>query len=175
MKYEVYQNLKKLRKESDKEYGKLIQKLLAIAFFEAGAVRLIERSTQGIDLEVTLRDQRQIAIEVKTTQDKGVRFGKKDLDGLSTQYEGGLEPYFALLGSQLLDEWILARYYPGEIKPNQRYSLTQLRTYRDRELEDSIREYFDEAVIEECPNLPATNRQAALDQVLRTFPGYGTA
>ena len=174
MKYDVYQHLKKLWQESDKEYGKLIQKLLAIAFCKAGAVRLIERSTQGIDLEVTWYGERRIALEVKTTQDKGVRFGKKDLDGLATQDEGGLEPYFALLGSQLLDEWILARYYPGEIKPEQ-YSLTQLRTYRDRELEDSIREYFDEAVIEECPNLPATNRQAALDQVLRTFPGYGTA
>ncbi len=174
MKYEVYRHLKKLWQESDKEYGKLIQKFLAIAFCKAGAVRLIERSTQGIDLEVALPDQRRIAIEVKTTQDQRVKFGKKDLDGLATQDEDGFKPYFALLGSQLLDEWILARYYPGEIKDEQ-YRLTQLRAYRDRELEDSIREYFDEAVIQQCPSLPATNRQAALDQVLQTFPGYGTA
>ena len=168
MKYEVHRRLMELSQESDKEYGKLIQKLLAIAFCKAGAVRLIERSTQGIDLEVTLRNKRRIALEVKTTQDQSVKFGKKDLDGLASQAEAGLGPYFALLGSQLLDEWILARYYDGEIKPNQQYRLTQLRAYRDGELEDSIRERFDEAVIQ-YTNLPATKRQAALDQVLRSF------
>ena len=168
MKHEVYRRLGELSEASDKEYGKLVQKLLAIAFCKAGAVRLVERSTQGIDLEVTLPDERQIAVEVKTAQDQTVKFGKKDLDGLASQIEAGLEPYFAALGSQLLDEWILARYDIGEIKPNQQYRLTQLRAYRDTELEDSIREHFDEAVIE-CTNLPDTNRQAALDEVLRSF------
>ena len=168
MKYEVHRRLIELSQETDKEYGKLIQKLLAIAFCKAGAVRLIERSTQGIDLEVTLPDKRRIALEVKTTQDQSVKFGKKDLDGLASQAEAGLDPYFALLGSQLLDEWILARFYVGEIKANQQYRLRQLRAYRDKVLEDSIREYFDEAVIE-CTNLPATNRQPALDKVLRSF------
>ena len=169
MKHEVYRRLRELSQESDKEYGKLIQKLLAIAFCKAGATRLIERSIQGIDLEVTLPDGRQIAVEVKTAQDQSVKFGKKDLDGLASQDEAGLEPYFALLGSQLLDEWILARCHKGEIKPNQQYRLTQLRAYRDKELEEWIRVHFDEAVIE-FTNLPETNRQGALDEVLRAFP-----
>ena len=168
MKHEVYRRLNELSEVSGKEYGKLVQKLLAIAFCNAGAVRLIERSTQGIDLEVMLPDERQIAVEVKTAQDQTVRFGKKDLDGLASQIEAGLEPLFAVLGSQLLDEWILARYDIGEIAPNQQYSLTQLRAYRDTELEDSIREHFNEAVVE-YTNLPDTNRQAALDEVLRSF------
>lgn len=169
MKHEVYRRLSELSEVSDKEYGKLIQKLLAIAFCKAGAVRLIERSTQGIDLEVTLPDERRIALEVKTAQDQSVKFGKKDLDGLASQAEAGLEPYFALLGSQLLDEWVLAKCYANEIKPNQQYRLTQLRAYRDKELEDSIRSHFDDAVLE-YTNLPETNRQAALDEVLRGFP-----
>jgi hypothetical protein len=168
MKHEVYRRLSELSEVSEKEYGKLIQKLWAIAFCKAGAVRLIERSTQGIDLEVTLPDERRIALEVKTAQDQSVKFGKKDLDGLASQADAGLEPYFALLGSQLLDEWVLARCYAGEIKPNQQYRLTQLRAYRDKELEDSIREHFDEAVLEHT-NLPEANRQSALDEVLRGF------
>ena len=168
MKHEVYRRLSELSEVSDKEYGKLVQKLLAIAFCKAGAIRLIERSIQGIDLEVTLPDKRQIAVEVKTAQDQSVKFGKKDLDGLANQIEAGLEPYFAVLGSELLDEWVLARYYVDEIKPNQQYRLTQLRAYRDKELEESIRDHFDEAVIE-YTNLPDTNRQAALDEVLRSF------
>lgn len=168
MKHEVYRRLSELSEASDKEYGKLIQKLLAIAFCKAGAIRLVERSTQGIDLEVTLPDERRIAVEVKTAQDQSVKFSRKDLDGLASQTEAGLEPYLALLGSQLLDEWILARCYASEIKPNQQYRLTQLRAYRDIELEDSIREHFFEAVIE-YSNLPDANRQAALDEVLRGF------
>ena len=174
MKHEVYRRLSELSEVSDKEYGKLIQKLLAIAFCKAGAIRLVERSIQGIDLEVTLQDERRIAVEVKTAQDQSVKFGKKDLDGLASQDKAGLEPYLALLGSQLLDEWILARCYMGEIRPNQQYRLTQLRAYRDQELEDLIREHFDEAVIE-YTNLPDTNRQAALDEVLRGFSCVSSA
>ena len=174
MKHEVHRRLKDLSLEAEKEYGKLIQKLLAIAFCRAGALRLIERSTQGIDLEVTLPDDRRIALEVKTTQDQSVKFGKKDLDGLASQAEAGLDPYFAILGSQILDEWILARYYTGEIKANQQYRLAHLRAYRESELEDWMRESFDKAVIE-CTNLPAMNRQAALDKVLRSFTCVATA
>ena len=168
MKHEVYRRLGELSEASDKEYGKLVQKLLAIAFCKAGAIRLIERSTQGIDLEITLPDKRQIAIEVKTARDQTVKFGKKDLDGLASQIEAGLEPYFAVLGSELLDEWILARYHVGEIRPSQQYRLTQLRAYRDTELENLIREHFEAAVIE-YTNLPETNRQGALDEILRAF------
>ena len=168
MKHEVYRRLSELSEASDKEYGKLVQKLLAIAFCKAGAIRLIERSIQGIDLEITLPDERQIAVEVKTAQDQTVKFGKKDLDGLASQIEAGLEPYFAVLGSDLLDEWILASYNVGEIRPNQQYRLTQLRAYRDTELENQIREHFEEAVVE-YTNLPETNRQGALDEVLRGF------
>jgi hypothetical protein len=148
MKHEVYRRLSELSEASDKEYGKLVQKLLAIAFCKAGAIRLIERSIQGIDLEITLPDERQIAVEVKTAQDQTVKFG--------------------VLGSDLLDEWILARYHVGEIRPNQQYRLTQLRAYRDTELENQIRQHFEEAVVE-YTNLPETNRQGALDEVLRGF------
>jgi hypothetical protein len=174
MKHEVYRRLSELSEASDKEYGKLVQKLLAIAFCKAGAIRLIERSIQGIDLEITLPDERQIAVEVKTAQDQTVKFGKKDLDGLASQIEAGLEPYFAVLGSDLLDEWILARYHVGEIRPNQQYRLTQLRAYRDTELENQIREHFEEAVVE-YTNLPETNRQGALDEILRGFPCVSVA
>jgi hypothetical protein len=72
-----------LATECGKEYGKLVQKLLAIACCESGAVRLIDRSTQGIDLEVTFHDGLRVAFEVKTGQAGTVTFGKKDLDGLA--------------------------------------------------------------------------------------------
>ena len=92
VKYEAYRHLKKLWQASEKEYGKLIQKLLAIAFCKAGAVRLMERSTQGIDLEVTLPDERRIALEVKTAQDRSVKVGEKDLDGLASQWKPAWSP-----------------------------------------------------------------------------------
>lgn len=168
MKHEVHRRLTDLASASDKEYGKLVQKLLAIAFCEAGATRVVERSIQGIDLEVTTSDGRNIALEVKTAQDEALSFGKKDLDGLARQAEDGLEPYFAVLGSKLLDEWIIARYFEDEIEPARKYRLTQLRPYRDTGLEDSIRAEFDDAVIK-YSGLPDANRQGALDEVLRAY------
>jgi hypothetical protein len=63
------------RASTQKEYGKLVQKLLAIALLGAGADSLTDRSTQGIDLEATIRGKRR-AIEVKTTETRS-RSGRR--------------------------------------------------------------------------------------------------
>ena len=51
---QTYAKLAELRAKTGKEYGKLIQKLLAIALLETEVERLVERSIQGIDLDVTI-------------------------------------------------------------------------------------------------------------------------
>ena len=62
MRIEVHRRLRDLAERSGQEYGKLVQKLLAIALCECGATRLTERSTQGIDLEVELPGGRSLAL-----------------------------------------------------------------------------------------------------------------
>jgi hypothetical protein len=124
---EVHRRLRELAAAQGLEHGKLVQKLLALAFLEAGAVRVTDRSTQGIDLEVTLADGRRVALEVKTTQGETLSLGEKDLEGLRARLGEGFVPYVAILGPHLLDDWIFARFTDGEIRPRQAYPPLLLR------------------------------------------------
>jgi Holliday junction resolvase len=174
MKHDVRRRLQEISSAKGQEYGKIVQKLLAIAFLQAGAARLTERSTQGIDLEVELADGRRLALEVKTSQSEKVSFGTKDVKGLCERQSEGKTPYLALLGPRALDNWIFARFVDGEILPNRDYALTALRAYRDTELEDSVREAFAATVVEHATAAIAGG-QAALDVLLRRYPRYATA
>lgn len=165
----THRRLKELREATDKEYGKLVQKLLAIAFLESGVDSLTERSIQGIDLEVGIAGTRY-AFEVKTSEKDSISLGKKDFEGLRSQIEEDVEVYIAVLfGSSLLDEWLMVRYHEGELLPAKKYSQFMLRPYRNRELEDRIRACFDTAVADHA-NTARLERQGGLDHVLE---GYG--
>ena len=172
MKLETRDRLRRLREASDKEYGKLVQKLLAIALLEAGGKDLTERSIQGVDLTVTLGD-RKIALEVKTTHG-AVKFGKKDLDGLLSRVAEGYEPFFAVLGTELLDEWIFARYHDDELKANQDLSPTRLRPYRDRELEALVSGPFDAALARHV-DAAIDGGQTALTEIIKGYEEALTA
>jgi Holliday junction resolvase len=173
MKLEVHQRLSDLSAAAEKEYGKLVQKLLAIALLEAGAEGLTDRSTQGIDLEATIRGKRR-AIEVKTTESGAISLGKKDLEGLAAKEADGARAYVAVLGNRFLDEWTFARFHKGELQPSQSYSITQLRPYRDRELERAVAKPFADAVLAHA-DAAARGGQHALDLVLASHPQYRRA
>jgi len=173
MKPDVHRRLTELSQTAGKEYGKLVQKLLAIAFLDAGAESLTERSTQGIDLEVTLQG-RAIALEVKTTETGAVSLGRKDLEGLAAREAEGAAAYVAALGNRLLDEWVFARFMKDELQPSRSYSVTQLRPYRDAELERAVADAFSTAVLNHAA-AAASGGQSALDQVLTRHPGYRPA
>ena len=170
MKLEVHQRLSDLAAATEKEYGKLVQKLLAIALLEAGAEGLTDRSTQGIDLEATIRGKKR-AIEVKTTESGSVSFGKKDLEGLAARESGGARAYVAVLGNRFLDEWTIARFHAGELQPSRSYSITELRPYRDAELERAVAKPFAEAVLRHA-DAAARGGQRALDEVLAAHAQY---
>jgi len=171
MRLEVHRRLHHICDETGKEYGKLVQKLLAIAFLNAGAQHVIERSIQGIDLEVTFNGVR-LAFEVKTTEDGSARLVKKDLEGLLARSQEGAETYLAVLGTRLLDGWYFARFYPGEFT-DQKYSLTHIRPYRNTTLEQAISEPFATAVLEHAS--VALRGQTALNKVLETYNAYRRA
>ena len=177
MKLYVHRRLAEIGAAQGKGYGKLVQKLLAIAFLEAGAQRVTERGVQGIDLEVALADGRQLALEVKTSEPGApgsVAFGTKDIQGLDARAEEGYVPYFAVLGNRLLDDWILAHHEPGELAPGASYSPTRLRPYRDRALERLVAAPFEEAVARYAGRA-AEGGQGALDEVLRGYDAFRIA
>jgi hypothetical protein len=173
MRLDVHQRLSELSTATEKEYGKLVQKLLAIALLEAGAESLTDRSTQGIDLEVTFRGKKR-AIEVKTTESGAVSLGKKDLEGLVAREADGMRTYVAVLGNRFLDEWTIARFHEGELQPSQSYSITQLRPYREAELERAVAKPFAEAVLNHA-DTAARGGQRALDEVLASYPAFRRA
>ena len=173
MRLEVHQRLSELSAASGKEYGKLVQKLLAIALLEAGAETLTDRCTQGIDLEASFRGKRR-AIEVKTTETGAVSLGKKDLEGLAAREADGMRGYVAVLGNRFLDEWTFARFHAGELAPSQSYSITQLRPYRDVEMERAVAKPFAEAVLQHA-DAARRGGQGALDEVLAAHPAYRRA
>lgn len=181
MRLDVHRMLRRIEDAHGIGSGKLVQKLLAIAFLESGATRLTDRCTQGIDLEVTLADGRRLAMEVKTAlagsakRGKGhlVTIGAKDVAGLRARAGEGFEPYFATLGARLLDEWVFAQNHGGEIQAGT-YSPTHLRPYRDRDLETLVAETFPEAVVRHA-GAAIDGGQGALDEVLHAYPAFAPA
>lgn len=173
MKLEDRDLLRKLAEERGKEYGKLVQKLLALALLELDVRELYERSTQGIDLECEL-DGRPLSIEVKTCEGRKLRLGKKDLDGLEDRARAGREAWLAVLGPGLLDDWRFARVVPGELLPQRDIPLIELRATRDTELEQRVREPFAR-ILRQHGELAKSSGQGALDDVLRTREQYRRA
>ena len=173
MRVETVDRLAHLRETRGKEYGKLVQKVLALSFLEIGASRVTERSIQGIDLEVEI-DGRKIAFEAKTTETGSVRLGAKDIKGLDARRNEGYETYIAVLGTRLLDEWVFASYTPGEPAQGVAYSPLALRPYRDRELEARVAELFEDLLAEHLTG--AIDRgQEYLNEVLEKCPAFALA
>lgn len=168
MKHATHATLRELSAATGKEYGKLVQKLLAIAFLDAGADDLTDRCVQGIDLELGVAGRR-LAFEVKTCEGGGLTLGKKDLDGLARERDAGREAFVAALGDRPTDEWVFARFAPDELPASKRIPLFGLRAYRDRELEQRVARAFERAV-ERHATAAARGGQAALDEVLATYP-----
>ena len=173
MRLDVHRRLRELSDKTGKEYGKLVQKLLAIAFLEAEAESVTDRCVQGIDLEVTLHG-RTYAFEVKTSEHGPVRFGKKDVQGLEARLDEGAETYVAVLGAGLLDEWNFARFQAGELQTSRAYSPMELRPYRNRELEGEIRSAFCEAVMKHAREAEI-NKQRGLNSVLGGYAAFRLA
>jgi len=164
----THARLSELREKTGKEYGKLIQKLLAIALLETEVESLVERAIQGIDLDVTIAGRRY-GFEVKTCETDEIRLGAKDLQGLERQIAEGAEAYLAVLGSGLLDEWMFVRYHPGEIPSGKNLSSFRLRPYRNHDLERRVRTAFDRAV-ERHTTTAIHDRQPGLDRLLSNYP-----
>ena len=168
MKPQIRRQLDQLSQRTGKEYGKLIQKLLGLAFLESGAEHLVESSIQGIDLQVRLAGIDH-AFEVKTSEGPDITLAKKDLDGMTGHARQGHAVFVATLTSGLFTNWLFARFHPGELPAGKKLSAFQLRPYRSRDLERRITPAFESAV-ERYAELATTERQRGLDRILSGYP-----
>lgn len=153
-----------LEKVGDQETGKVVQKLLAIAFRRLGFERVVERSTQGVDLDVARGDERY-AIEVKTAQGWEVSLDPKDIKGPPGRHYDRYQAVMAVLRLSPEEDWILARMHPG-VAPfaKGKHAAYLFRATSIVDLEREVRQAFAAAVAEHHD--AALEGQAGLQPIL---------
>ncbi len=164
MSTELYCSLKDLHaRYGAREFGKIVQKQLAIAFHLAGFARVVERGVQGVDVDAVGSLLERYTTEVKTTQTESIPFAAKDKKGLAARQEDGYQPLLAVLRLSPLSDLFLV--HAGNLRPGRLY-IESLRPYRFHELELRIQPCFAQAVLEHFEGT-LTGSQFYLDQVLR--------
>lgn len=163
MKVETYEKLSRLhRRYGAQEFGKICQKLLAVAFCSAGYGHVVERGVQGVDVDAARDGGDKSALEVKTTEKDCVVFGKKDKQGLSSRAKDGYRQILAVLQIDPLSEWYFVdatRIRVGTL------TVESLRPYRQKDLETTIWPLFEGSVKEHFSGA-MTGGQQYLDSVL---------
>jgi hypothetical protein len=141
---ELYRSLRDLHaKHGPREFGKIVQKLLALTFRLAGFERIVERGVQGVDVDAASELGERYAIEVKTTQSRCISFGPKDRDGLQARERDGYRPLLGILRLSPLSDLLLI--HPATL-PCRRLRVASLGPYRFRELEGRLQPWFAVAV-----------------------------
>ena len=142
MTIETFERLLQLRERYRLEFGKLCQKLLALAFHAAGYGIMNERGVQGVDIDVADKHGKY-SIEVKTTDGEAVAFERKDADGLATRRQDGYRSVLAILQIKLFADWMFVN---ADRLPPRQWPVEGLRAGRIHDLEQRVAPRFDEIV-----------------------------
>lgn len=125
-------------------FGKISQKLLALSFTDLGFTHIVERSVEGVDIDVA-GERGKLALEVKTTEGSYFSLSAENIEGLYKRKRDGYVPVMAGLRLSVLDQWILAQVPLDELNPGQ-MAVHRLRAYRMSNLEPLIIPAFEQVV-----------------------------
>ena len=135
------------------EYGKIIQKLLALALQRMGYDHMEERSIQGVDIDVMKKATgERYAFEVKTSKSADITIAEKDGKGLESRRADGYETFYAILCYPLCfsEGWIIV---PSQgIKKGRQSAMALLRRL-NQELSDQVNSVYPEIIKEVAPEL----------------------
>ena len=163
MKTATYLCLSRLHaRHGEREFGKICQKLVALAFRHGGFTHVVERGVQGVDIDAAA-DGKKYTAEIKTTTASRVVYLPKDAEGLASRSLDGYLPLIGVLRLSALSDWYLVdavHLLPGVLR------LECLRPYRCRDLEGWLQSHF-ESVVDRHFEGALSGSQAYLDQVLR--------
>jgi len=149
----IFESLQQIRdKFGPGVFGKITQKLLALAFYDAGFDHVVEREVQGVDIDAAGGDAGEYALEVKTAEGESVPISRENIDALKDRAKDGYTPVVAALRIKMFEDWIfsgipLSRLRPGSIP------FSQLQSYRMMELEKLIRPTFEKVVNQHFSNV----------------------
>jgi Holliday junction resolvase len=150
---DTFQRLQKVRdKFGPRRFGKITQKLLALALHESGFEHVVEREVQGVDIDAAARDGRKYALEVKTTEGENIPISQENLDALKDRTKDGYTPVVALLRMQMFEDWIFAGIPLGSLGAGS-VPRTRLLSYRIKELETLVCASFEHVVDEHCSDV----------------------
>jgi len=148
MKDLTFHRLQKLReKYGPGIFGKITQKLLALAFYDADFPHVVERGVQGVDIDVANPAGVKYALEVKTTDERSIPLSKENIDALQARASDGYVPLIAGLRMRPLEDWIIANIPLSQLHPGT-LPFRRLRAHRMRQLEMSVCPAF-EAVVDQ--------------------------
>ncbi|OYD15444.1 hypothetical protein CH330_05685 [candidate division WOR-3 bacterium JGI_Cruoil_03_51_56] len=109
MDYESCEMLKAIRSRHPSEFGKACQVLLAITCCRLGFRNVVERRSQGVDIDARSHPAfADYSFEVKTTHSSSVSIGTKDVEGLEAKAKDSFRTAYAVLRPGLLSDWIIA-------------------------------------------------------------------
>jgi Holliday junction resolvase len=147
-----------------REFGKICQKLLALAFRAGGCPHVVERGVQGVDIDAAWEGEKYTA-EIKTTRSSTVYIAPKDVTGLESRSRDGYRPMLGVLRLSPLSDWLLVdaiHLKAGGV------SIDLLRPYRHPSLEPRLRVLFD-GVLETHFEPTHIESQTYLDRILREW------
>ncbi len=168
--FKAGRQLEEIRERHEREFGKVVQKLLALTFVEIGYKLAEERAVQGVDIDVLCEESgRKMSFEVKTCQGDRVDIGEKDVEGLRTRHEvDGYEPYFAVLALPhcIAEGWIIV---PGDMVRKGEYSSMRLASWNVSELAERINREFSKTVEKTYKDLISCARGGAQALLKRKY------
>jgi len=146
MKVATFRRLEQLReKYGPGIFGKIAQKLLALAFYDVGFHFIVERGVQGADIDVENEVGDKYTLEVKTTDAESILISKENIDALTDRARDGFGPLVAALRMQMFEDWVIAAIPLAELRPGT-IRLARLRAYRKRPLEVAVCPSFEGVV-----------------------------
>lgn len=146
MKVSTFEHLQQIRdKFGPGIFGKIVQKLLAVAFYDAGFSHVVERGVQGVDIDAVDGDGKRYTLEVKTTDGNRITMSEENIKGLKDRAKDSYIPIIAALRMQPFEDWILGGIPVAQLQRGS-FLLSRLRAYRVRALETLICSAFEAIV-----------------------------
>ena len=166
MKTHTLLNLHKLRnKYGHAVFGKIVQKLLALSFRDIGYDHIVERSVEGVDIDVAEKDGGKFAVEVKTTEGQSISLSRDNIRSLKQRARDGYVPIVAALRIAIFENWIISKIPINELSAGQ-FLIDRLRAYRMNSIENPMRNSFEQ-VMEKHFEGALKNGQRYLNEQLR--------
>ena len=165
MTYEAARSLERIYELHEKEFGKIVQKLLALTFVDLGFQLAEERAVQGVDIDIVKgegKEKDKLSFEVKTGQGSQVSVGDKDIDGLNSRRDiDQYDIYFAFLfrPHYLGEGWIIVP--AGKIRKGTCKAM-RLASQDEGRLSKAVNAVFPEVLERVYDDLLACKRGSAL-------------